>query len=88
MISAAPAIAAAQLFTEQGQPGRAPNKIFEFGLTVMIHTEGKTSIVNLDPESTLADILGRPFQSSIIIDIGQILKAVDEAIISNRKNTK
>jgi hypothetical protein len=88
MISAAPAIAAAQLFTEQGQPGRAPNKLFEFGLTVMIHTEGKTSIRNLDPDASLSEAFGRNFDSYIAVNIGPIIKNLDKLISTTKKDTK
>ena len=67
---------------------RQPNELYEFGRTVLVHTGTGTTIKNLDADVSLSDALGRPFQSSIIIDIGQILKAVDDAIISNRKNNK
>jgi hypothetical protein len=84
-VPAGPANAAASLFTEIGQPGRAANEVFEFGLTVMIHTASGTTIKNIDSESSLADVFGRNFDSSITVNIGPILKAVDEAIISNQK---
>jgi hypothetical protein len=67
---------------------RAANTLYEFGRTVLIHTEEGTTIKNLDADESISDVLGRPFQSSIIIDIGQILKAVDDAIISTKKDNK
>jgi len=85
MISAAPAIAMARLFTEQGQPGRPANEIFEFGLTVLIHTASGTTIKNVDSESSLADVFGRNFEPAIILNVAPLIKGVDEAIISNRK---
>ena len=67
---------------------RQPNELYEFGRTVLVHTGTGTTIKNLDADVSLSEALGRPFRSSIIIDIGQILKAVDEALISIKKDTK
>jgi hypothetical protein len=82
------AIAAAQLFTETGQPGRAANELFEFGLTAMIHSESGTSIRNIDPDSSLSEVFGRSFEPAIILNVGPIIRTVHEAIISNQKDTK
>jgi hypothetical protein len=66
---------------------RQPNTLYEFGLTVLIHTEAGTTIKNLDADDSISDMLGRPFQSSIIIDIGPIIKNLDK-LISTKKDTK
>lgn len=86
-LKAGPANAAAATFTESGGNGRAANELWEFGLTVLVHTgTGITSIVNIDPESSLSAVFGRSFNSAILVNIGPVIKTVDEAIISNRKN--
>jgi hypothetical protein len=69
-----------------GQPGRAANELFEFGLTAMVHTEDGIAIRNLDSDASLSEVFGRPFQNATIIDIGPIIKAVDESISKLKDN--
>ena len=66
------------------QPGRAAGELFEFGITAMVHTEDGIAIRNLDSDASLSEVFGRPFQNATIIDVGPIIKAVDEAIISKK----
>jgi hypothetical protein len=66
---------------------RLPNTLYEFDRTLLVVKTTRAEIINAPFESPLTDICGRPFEAAIILDIGQIIKATDEAIISNRKNT-
>jgi hypothetical protein len=76
-VGAKPASEAASLFTEQ-QPGRNAGDVFEFGKTLMLVSQASGSrIVNVGYDDSLIDILGRPFEAAIVVDIGQIVKAVD-----------
>jgi hypothetical protein len=71
---------AASLFADQ-QPGRNAGDVFEFGKTLMLVTKANGSrIVNVGYDDSLIDILGRPFEAAVIVDIGQIVKAVDSEL--------
>jgi DNA-binding transcriptional MerR regulator len=87
-MSAGPASTAASSFTEKGEPGRPANDLFEFGLTVLVHTESETSIRNLDPNESLSEAFGRNFEPAFILNVGPIIRTVQDAIISNGKNNK
>jgi hypothetical protein len=76
---------AAAHFTNFGAEDRAPNELYEFDRTILIHTEGGTRIKNVAPDASISDMLGRPFIAAVIVDVGQIIKQVDEAIISETK---
>jgi hypothetical protein len=78
---------AAKLFAI-GQHGRPANTLYPFGRTLLILKEGSAEIVNAPFEASLTDICGRPFEAAIIIDIGQIIKTTNEAIILTKKDTK
>jgi hypothetical protein len=67
---------------------RAANTLYPFGRTLLILKEGSSEIVNAPFESSLTDICGRPFEAAIILDIGHIIKTTDEAINSNKKDTR
>ena len=75
-IPATPANRAAALF----------DKLFEFGRTLLVTSVSGSQIVNAAFNAPLTDICGRPFQSAIIIDIGPIIAAVDQALISTKKD--
>jgi hypothetical protein len=81
-LSAKQSADAASLLAEE-QPGRAANQLFEFGRTLLITSASSTRIVNSQFEDSLTDLCGRPFEDSVIIDVGQIVAAVDSAL--NRK---
>ena len=68
-----------------GQKGRPPNTLYPVGRTLLILKEGSAEIVNAPFEATLTTICGRPFEAAIILDIGQIIKAVDDKLISTEK---
>jgi DNA-binding transcriptional MerR regulator len=87
-VPAGPANAAAAHFTESGDKGRPANELYKFGLTVLIHTASGTTIKNVDSESSLADVFGRNFEPTIILNVGPIIKAVDEKLNSLKKDTK
>jgi hypothetical protein len=70
------------------QPGRPANTLYENGRTLILFQPSGTRIVNSKYEDTLIDIFGRPFEAGTAIDIGQIIKATDEAIISTKGKTK
>jgi hypothetical protein len=80
---------AARLFAVQ-QPGRNANALYEHGLTLLIVKAGDAEIVNAPFESSLTDICGRPFESATILNLSQIIKAVDEKLysIKNKGITK
>jgi hypothetical protein len=70
---------AARLFADE-QPGRSANTLFEFGRTLLITDVSGSRIVNSQFDDALIDICGRPFASALIVDIGQIVLAVDTAL--------
>jgi DNA-binding transcriptional MerR regulator len=77
-IAASPAHAAAALL----------NGRFETGRTLLVVKSTGTAIVNAEFNAPLSDICGRPFQSAVIVDIGQIVAAVDQALISTQKDIR
>jgi hypothetical protein len=78
-VGAKPASEAASLF-DQPQPGRNAGDVFEFGRTLLIKKAGGSRVVNVGYDDSLIDILGRPFEAAIIVDIGQIARAVDSEL--------
>jgi hypothetical protein len=71
------------------QPGREANEPWEFGKTVLILTEAGTSIRNLDSDAPLNYIFGGPFVvAATIIDVGQVIKELNEKLISTKKDSK
>jgi hypothetical protein len=68
------------------QPGRPANEPYPFGRTLLLITPTGEKIVNADFNATLTDICGRPFQSAIVVDVGQIIAAVDNALTSTKDN--
>jgi hypothetical protein len=62
------------------------NELFEFGRTLLVISVSGSQIVNAEFNAALTDICGRPFHSAVIIDLGQITAAVDQALISTKKD--
>jgi hypothetical protein len=87
-ISAGPANAAASLFTDQGKRMRPANELYEFGRTLLVMKSSGTQILNADFNASLTDICGRPFETAILVDIGQTIRAVDEALAKLKKDNK
>lgn len=58
----------------------------EFGRTLLVVRPTGAQIVNADFNATLPDICGRPFHAAIVLDIGQIIQAVDQALTSTTKD--
>jgi hypothetical protein len=86
-ISARQAAEAARSLADE-QPGRAANQLYEFGRTLLVIKSTGTQIVNADFSASLTDICERPFAGALIIDVGPIVRAVDEALISLKKDDK
>jgi hypothetical protein len=84
--SAGQALTAAAQYTDFGDGNRAPNCLYEFGRTVLIHTSTRTTIRNLDPDASIADVLGRPMTPAVILDIGPVIKEVDEKMQKELKH--
>jgi hypothetical protein len=66
---------------------REANTLYEHGRTLLVVKSDGAEILNASFEASLTDICGRPFQAATIIDIGQIIKAVDENLISLKGKT-
>jgi hypothetical protein len=73
-VAASPANRSASLFIE----------LFEFGRTLLLTTPTGAKIVNAEYSAPLTDICGKPFESAVIIDIGQIVSAIDQARIQQK----
>jgi hypothetical protein len=78
-ISARHAADAARLFAA-GQPGRPPNTLYGFDRTLLTIKETGAKIINAQFNASLTDICGRPFEAAIIIDVGQIIRAIDQSL--------
>jgi hypothetical protein len=79
---------AAHLFSKE-QPGRAANTPFEFGATLLVMKSTGAEIVNAPFNSSLTEICGRQFEAAVIVDVGQIVRAVNKELkelISKRKS--
>jgi hypothetical protein len=85
-LSAGQALAAAAQYTDFGDGKRAANELFEFGRTILIHTEAGTTIKNLDADVSISEALGRPFTPAIILDIGPVINELDQKIQKELKN--
>jgi hypothetical protein len=75
-VGVTPANKAASLVC-QSQPGRAAGETFEFGRAILIHTSTGTTIKNLDSDSSIADVLGRPMTPAVILDIGPVIEQIN-----------
>ena len=85
-ISARKAADVTRLFAGE-QPGRMANETYPFNRTLLVVKEGGAEILNAPFEASLTDICGRPFQAATIIDIGQIIRAIDEKLTSIKGKT-
>src|ERR1700738_1784748 len=81
------AVNAARLFAED-QSGRRANTLYEYGRTLLKISETGAEIINAPFDATLTDICGRPFQAAFIIDIGPIVGAVNEKLVSIKRKSK
>jgi hypothetical protein len=70
---------AARLFAVD-QPDRPANTLYPFDRTLLVVKATGTQIIKADFNASLTDICGRPFEAAIIIDIGQIVRAVDQEL--------
>jgi hypothetical protein len=86
-IPARKAAEAARLFAISN-PDRGANALYEFGRTLLIYKATGAQILNADFNASLTDICGRPFETAIIVDIGQTIRAVDEALAKLKKDNK
>jgi hypothetical protein len=85
-IPARSAAKAARLFCI-AQPNRPANELFEFNRTLLVFRPSGEQIINADYAASLTDICGRPFAAAVIVDVGQIIKTIDENLIANKKDT-
>jgi hypothetical protein len=75
---------AARLFAIE-QPGRQASAVFEFGRTLLVMKTTGPQIVNVESNSSLTDVCGRLYDAAVIVDVGQIIAGVDEALNSETK---
>src|SRR5258708_15053318 len=76
---------------EKEQPGRAANTLFEFGATLLVVKKSGAEIVNAPFNASLTEICGRQFEAVVIVDVGHIVRAINEELknlISKRKYNK
>jgi hypothetical protein len=71
---------AASLLADE-QTGRPAGKLFEYGRTLLITNACGSRIVNCGFNDALFDICGRPFQAAVVVDVGQIVAAVDSILM-------
>ncbi|KJC60061.1 hypothetical protein UP10_15430 [Bradyrhizobium sp. LTSPM299] len=70
------------------QPGRPANALYAFDRTLLVVKASGTQIINADFNAPLTEICGRPFEAAMIVDIGQTIRAVDEALAKQKKDNK
>jgi hypothetical protein len=68
-----------------GQPGRQANKTFEFGRTLLLVTASGPQIINADYNASLIEVCGRPFIAAATIDLGAIIRDVDNKLAKLKK---
>jgi len=78
-IPARQAAEAARLFAVD-QSDRPANTLYPFDRTLLLVKATGTQIIKADFNASLTDICGRPFEAAIIVDIGQIVRSVDQEI--------
>jgi len=61
--------------------------VYEFGRTLLVFKPTGWQIVNAEFNAPLTDICGRPFEAAVIVDVGQIIKAIDETLTNKKDNT-
>jgi len=83
-IPARQAAEGARLFSLD-QPDRAANTLYPFDRTLLVMKATGTQITKAGFNDSLTDVCGRPFEAAIIIDIGQIVRAVDQEISKKDK---
>jgi hypothetical protein len=71
-----------------GQPGRPANQTFEFGRTLLLLNASGVQIINADYNASLPDVCGRTRIAAAAIDLGQIIRAVDEKLDSIKGKTR
>jgi hypothetical protein len=64
---------------------RQANTLYEFGRTLLVVKSTGAQVINADFNASLPDICGRPVEAAVIIDVGQIIKEVDEALNNEKK---
>jgi hypothetical protein len=68
---------------------RPANTLYEFGRTLLVVKNSGAEILNADFNDSLTDVCGRPFDAAIIIiiiiDIGQIVRAVDHPALHQQR---
>jgi hypothetical protein len=79
-IPAGPANIAAAHYTDVGDGKRAGNELYEFGRTVLIHTEAGTTIKNLDADVSISEAFGRPMTPAVLLDIGPVIHEIDQKL--------
>jgi hypothetical protein len=75
---------AARLFAVD-QPDRPGNTLYPFDRTLLVVKASGTQIIKADCNATLTDICGRPFESAVIVDIGSIVKTIDDVLNSKKE---
>jgi hypothetical protein len=76
-IPARQAAEAARLFALD-QPDRPANTLYALDRTLLVVKANGTQLIRSDFNASLTDICGRPFEAAIIVDIGQIIRQVDQ----------
>jgi hypothetical protein len=54
--------------------------------TLLVVTPSGPQIINADYSAALPEICGRPFAAAVIVDVGQIIKTIDETLIATTKD--
>jgi hypothetical protein len=62
--------------------------LFEFGRTLLVVGTTGAQIVNAEFNAALTDICGRPFHAAIVLDVGQVIQAVDQALNLTKEDNK
>ena len=86
-------IAIAKRLTDLGIAAKPANQaatlfdgLHQFGRTLLVIGASGSQIVNADYDASLSDICGRPFQSAIVVDIGQIVSTIDENLTNKKED--
>lgn len=69
---------AAFAFTDNGNPGRDPACLFEFGKTLLIIVPKEALVINADYDASFAELTGRIARSAAIVDLNRIVAQVDQ----------
>ncbi len=77
-VSISTASAASLKFSDEGQTGRAPGALFEYGKTILVIGPGGATVKNIFADTSLIDISDNA--ACTIVDLNKVVEQVDTVL--------